>query len=981
LAATLAIVACGRSQAQKAAPGTEQWPAALLSIPPAELPAAVAERYRIKPDARILGAVGSISRIRGFGATEPATASYLDGEWSIDSGGTEVGRLPELPTFDDATDLLVRWAARSRPLLSIASFQRRPTRAEVSPAAVEAAIASLDAGALVQALARGAADDRSDPQIVRATTRGLAWLATLTVDSLQQSDPLLAEAWAWLVVARQKDSSRDPAGDALIARALGYESAAALAAGPLPADDPIRAFAGGEAKRLDALCASGTDPRAHFLRLALLSEEDDAEGFQAALAASPFATETAHLPLLGLETRVTRLESGASTGALLATLAREEVAPPAVRARRNASGAEYDSLVQERTRDFESEAKAFSEQLGPGAISPTATSSYFRASYYTGLDQEVAYVDGILGSGRDLRAWADAMKDAAPGIADELRRWARVESQLLDGSRSLEPILEFLATPALSGPESRYEMANAIARLVGAQDPAVRKPVAAIFAGLDSRPWHLAHASLLATGNLVSASLFERFGTAAAAAAPHRSLEVALTMARIRRDSDRLRELARDARLRPQSRAFALDKLAELGPEHADFIRGEYERLDAEFDWSPDSYVAYLEKSGQTGRALDVVTAALDRSAGKSATWKAHVASERARLLLELGRTNDAAAAIAPALEVGTWDSLIQAATIELSLSHVARATELARECFERYPDRNNEAELLLVRTMWRMGDFAGAAQRVVFSGTRLGDLHRGDVAEGFALEFAKSPEADLLAAFAALEKAGMAPYGLAEVAAAVGEKRSPDLALALFGQLVDRPTKWHDSVVLRAYDFLLAKSGSAEAAAWVAKRLPQRDHGFAVTLLQQRREKLLLDLYSDGSPADNPRMVRALRAAAHVYAGETAGPRWDQLRREVGKDQANDVFCRVARYLTGLSDESSMLTGIHNLGDVATLGWALGLKAAGDGKFHEAERWLQVALETGAAQEQPVYWALGIEWKWRREQRSIEIPGRPGEF
>ena len=84
----------------------------LLAVAPAGLPAAVRDRYRPRPDRRLLLAVAEVQRLRRGTPPEPVQAEFRDGKWRILSGKDEVGTLPEIPTFDEATDLLARWAAR-----------------------------------------------------------------------------------------------------------------------------------------------------------------------------------------------------------------------------------------------------------------------------------------------------------------------------------------------------------------------------------------------------------------------------------------------------------------------------------------------------------------------------------------------------------------------------------------------------------------------------------------------------------------------------------------------------------------------------------------------------------------------------------------------------------------------------------------------------------------------------------------------------
>ncbi|HEV7785923.1 MAG TPA: hypothetical protein VGQ28_11345, partial [Thermoanaerobaculia bacterium] len=247
---------------------------ALLSASPADLPAVVRDRYRLRPDRRLLAAVAEIHRLRTGAAPEPAKAEFKDGKWKILSGRDEVGVLSELPSFEEATDLLARWAIRFPPA-SAANDHPGARSAAPLPGGLEKALREVDAAALLAALSSlggSPADVQRDGAKIRSITSGLAWLATLTVDKLDQADPLLAEAWAWLALERANPSTRDADSEVLVARALGYEAAAARASVTLAADDPIRFYARGDETRLGSLCAGRpADRPCHFLRLALLA--------------------------------------------------------------------------------------------------------------------------------------------------------------------------------------------------------------------------------------------------------------------------------------------------------------------------------------------------------------------------------------------------------------------------------------------------------------------------------------------------------------------------------------------------------------------------------------------------------------------------------------------------------------------------------------------------------------------------------------
>ncbi len=257
-----------------------------MAVAPADLPAAVRERYRPRPDRRLLLAVAEIQRLRGGAAPAPVQAEFRDGRWRILVGGDEVSVLSSFRRSREATGLLADGLLTGRP--SPAAVPAGAT----DTSGLERAVRDLDAASLLKALSSlggSPADALRDEAKVRSIASGLAWSATMTVDNLDQADPLLAEAWPWLALER----SRDAGGEALVARALGYEAAAARAGSKLSADDPVRLYAAGDEVRLGALCAGRpADRPCHFLHLALLAEREQRERFHTAFLASPFKDET-----------------------------------------------------------------------------------------------------------------------------------------------------------------------------------------------------------------------------------------------------------------------------------------------------------------------------------------------------------------------------------------------------------------------------------------------------------------------------------------------------------------------------------------------------------------------------------------------------------------------------------------------------------------------------------------------------------------
>ena len=935
-----------RAESQKAQPERLSGPEALL----ADLPAAVRERYRLRPDRRLLAAVAAVHRLRTGAAPRAVEAEWKDGRWRILADGGEVCVLSEFPSFEDATDLLARWAAR---LPAAAASGAAP-----DTTGVEQALQTVDAAGLLAALSSLGGSPAATQ--VRSIAAGLAWLSTLTADHLEQGDALLGEAWAWVAL------DRTPSSEALVARALGYEAAAARAGAALAEDDPVRLYTAGDETRLASLCAGRPEDRpCHFLHLSLLAERRQDERFGAALLASPFRDERS-LAVRGLQTRLPEFDGG-SPGRDLADLAIQAAALPV---------GPDEASAEARTRDFEA---AVAARNSAGVIDAAALRSANRAWFYSGLFDEARFLVDQYASGPAAQQLAASFATPAAGTAEELRRWIEVSGRMKDGATDVRPLAQLLESSRSIGAAPLYDLTDTIARQTATTDPVRRGPIPALFARMDTRPAHRVLATRAADRNLNSPGLVEKLASAAAEAAPHLSAELPADVAEMREDTARLREIAVDPAMPSYAQIVALDALAKLGKADDAFVRARYEAIAADPDEGPDDLVAFLEERGDLAGAVAAVDAALQNATHPLVA--AHLRTEKARLLLKMGQVDRAWAAIEPALESFKEETLLQASTIELARSRPERALELAQAALARYPERSSETSGLIARARWGLNDYSVAAKELAASRNGIVGPWNRHLPEAFVETFAKAPEEQVRRAFGELAAAGIAPHVLANVAVALGEKRGLDIALPLLEGLRDPQPQWQDYIRFATYDLIKEKKGPDAALAWVRQAVPDRSHNFALTLYQMRRYDLLLGLFQNGEASTSPRIVRMIKAASHLHLRETSGPRWDGLVAEIAQDPGDDSFARGARYLVGQIEAAGALQAFHAEGDLASIGWLQGVKSASERRFAEADAWFQVALESGMQQQPPHAWSWVIENEWRQAERSLEILEKKGEF
>jgi hypothetical protein len=925
--------------------------AELLAMAPADLPAAVRGRYRLGPDRRLLQAVAEIHRLRTGKAAAPVKAELREGRWRILSGSAEVGTLSEFPGFEEATDLLARWADR------LPAATTAPGSGDAS--GLKRALQEADAAALLSALS----SPGGSPTDIMS---GLAWLSTLTVDRLDQADPLLASAWAWLVL----EPTRDAGSEALVARALGYEAAAARASAKLAADDPIRLYAAGDEPRLGTLCAGrpAADRPCHFLHLALLAERDQGERFHAALLDSPFKDGTS-LAIRGLETRLSDFDAREGPGHAYAAA----VAKPFL-------GKDDETPLEARTREFEAAVGRLASRPNAGPVDIAAIQAAHRAAFYSGLFDEANFIVNQYSSGPAARELAASMATPAAGTADELRRWLEVKGQSRDGSQDPRPLAEFLGSSRSIGAAPLADLGFLLSRTGASTDPLRRRPVPALFERLDTRPSHLVMAARMAERNLMSPLLFDQLARAASEAAPHLSEELPALAARMREDTVRLRAIADDPMMPRYTQMVALAALEELGKVDDAFVRARYKTIAADSDSGTHALVDLLEKRGDLAGASAALDAAIKRVNHHSGLDIAYLRTEKARLQLAMGKPDAAFATIQPALETRMEDAFLQGAKIELARNRAESALALAQSALGSYPS-SSEASGLIAQARWRLNDFSTAAKELAANRNGIVGPWNRYLPEAFAAAFATAPEASVRQAFSELTAAGIASHVLARAAIALGEKRGVEIALPLLAGLHEPAQEWRDANRIATYDLIREKQGADAALAWIRAAIPDRPKGFVLTLYQMRKYDLLLGLYPNGEKTEAPSMVRMVKAAALLHLRETTGPRWDGLVAEIAEDPGDDFFAQAGRYLAGRADAAGLLKPVPNAGELASLGWAMGVKAASERRFTDAEGWLQVALESGQQQQPPHAWAWVIESEWKQAGRSLALRQKEGAF
>jgi hypothetical protein len=250
----------------------------LQAYVPVELPERVRSFYRIKPDRRMLYALVEVERlVSDRRAVSTLTIRFEDGRWRLALEKTAIGSLPETPSFADFRRLLSDWTA--------STLKRHAITPSSDPVPeVDALEQDLTQGSsdkvltALRALNPLAEQHPFHPRLLAAAARGTAWLLLQTHDELDLSDPLAGHALALVALAQALQPGSVAGDEAILDRALGYETAAAEAARALSAEDPIRWYAEFDAAALrKATARLDAPPRTQYLNLLEMARRGNQE--------------------------------------------------------------------------------------------------------------------------------------------------------------------------------------------------------------------------------------------------------------------------------------------------------------------------------------------------------------------------------------------------------------------------------------------------------------------------------------------------------------------------------------------------------------------------------------------------------------------------------------------------------------------------------------------------------------------------------
>lgn len=969
-------------------------PESMMTVKPEDLPAYIQSIYRLRPDRRFLYAVAELQALTSGGPRRGTLSiRFEESRWHVSFDGSPIGDLPEFPSLADAKSFLIsqlrtRAAFKKSSAAHPVGAEERAVLENGPPADVFPALARLNAEWT---------KTPGDPSLVEASLDGLLWLALQSYDELELTDPILGKALALLAIAERANPGHFVRQECLLACLLGYEDHATNLARALPANDPVRLFAESNLVRLGEMAhLPDAPPRTEYLYLLRLAQHHKEESswfreFEASswgrridgpslrlvLALDSFGERTA--PATLMEDQVLEEVSPASPPG---------VTPPVTGSApwRELASRRLEAVLGDGRKPPESRLSALEEAVDHEAsrldgelLDRYVVRAFRLANFYSSVYSAARYNFDSLGSTDGAEAVGNSLMDPPEGTAADLKDWILHRVAVRRSATAVKDVAGDLSRLRHVGAAPLNRIAYTVALMAtSGLDPFRRAPVRRYFDRLDSRPSGLYAAGHAAFELFNDPSIVEQSLRLATQRGP-RSVGDDLPWAlRLLGDRAGLRALSHDKTWATRIRSLALEELIGLEKTEPREIVQQFRELLREDPAESETVrtaVRVLEKPEQ----IDILSRFLDEWLGtqpKHDLGWASVTSSKSRLLRKRGRFREALPIAQTAAETGAGECLEEEALALIDLGRLDEAQVIARQTLDQY--QSESPATLLARILWMKGKDEEAGRLLTSPGGYLNaNSWSSKVPSAFSDAFKMGDDARAEAAFSKLVVPGNPTSNLVWFVEYLTANGRADLAVKLCDRMRGRgPAGWATVTTYHA----LRKARSATAARdWLRiNASPEELDIFSKQALQDADCELVWDLPDHPDPTKNE-ILYLIRAACSLYPPQASEERRAQLLNFF-RSRPNSEFVSYGLFLLGQRDRPALFANIKDLGSIASVGWVLGLTSAHEGRFPEANAWLQVCMES-CVNNPPRFWAFSILMRWRAEGGGMTEVARENTY
>jgi hypothetical protein len=972
----------------------------------AALRAALDDRYRLRPDARVMRAVSDVHHLVTGQSPRDASATWGENRWRLIHGGAVVGTLSEFPDFPEIITLLSTWAS------SVATTGPSLVEPPASPPPTEAAAGSKRGGGSkapkVPPAPPQAAGDADAPPLAmspeafamlrladEAWSRGplkavvlheaalaMASLSFQAADSLGVADALPARALATVAIEETLKRTDPKRAQALTAFSLGYANAARQLAQSLPPTDALRAYLLTDDAALWRAAERESSPLAvrylaarHRADLGRLEVDDPHPwigngGFGLPILLARVAARRSEEVERGrlAAPAIAALEVAAATGDATAVqaLANLDEQGQGRKAKAKAKASPRRGPAKTPGNPLRSALEAarldgglldrFEANLGKleggRILNAVSRRAYYEGAFFTALAR-------MADSDRPTAESADeghlillrAASSTAWARGEQFLRWSRLRREAKSGRAEPRQVLETLGSTGPTGALGGTALAELYEAIADREDARGAAPavVRTLVAHLDARPTHRQRLAGIALRSLDDLRLWEKFSRAFIEADSGTETEAQAVL--FAGEWSQANQLLGSTRLAPQRKAEvirALHSAGQLSEEEATAALRALLRAEGD-DWPlRDALIELLERQERHADARKVI-----REWEARALQPSGASAALARQLEKEGRLDEAWQAIAGAVE--TWNPAVtrRAVLIQLARGKHAEAERLARAGLERHPGFTGVD--ILIEVLWRASKPLDAAALLASQAWPMTKGDWQDLGATFARVFATHAREPALAATEALTAAGIDPLSLRQLADASVRAGDPSLAFSILSGLRHGSPLGHVELQVAAYQALKQARDDTAAFDWLVKAVtPSGREGLALRAFSAGAPELLWTAVpvptGSGQSMD---LVWLLRALASLRDTTLDPARRDEVRRNAEAPGASH-YHQLTRHALGLADEKSVLELASASPRAACeIAFWVGAKAEAEGRLADASDWYRAATESGL---EPLY-------------------------
>lgn len=961
----------------------------IMNVPPAQMPEALADSYRLRPDRRFLLAVADIHHFFSGQKKGSASVVFRNGHWDISYGNEKVGAVPELPDFRDFISVLSDW---SRKLDKEYPLRFSSVTADTATSGINNELSHFMAPEAMAAARQ--VDDlwnkgRRDPGLLYAGTRALVDLTVQDMDDLEIGDALPAHALASLALTTTLTGNKCIRQAALLAYTMGYSTYAASMAKTLPPSDPVGAYVTQDEQHLEqAAEAPGSGAESHYLLLLSLSAKRDVKSFYSR-ADAYFPNQYISLPVFkaamemnGFST-ITEL-SEAMPSLLIITMARDAGLLPNMPAYQKEAGTgsgknlqsryvsvyeEVQSGLPEVIGSFDSGLQKMGMNYKGPFLDPQTYDAYYKSYFFSSLyDLGLHYMDAL--SSQDaVNRFVSLLSKCNTGTASEFRTWYTNLAKSTEGRISLAALSSQINRKTSIGVVPFIRTFDEQKEYYGFGAPAMMKAVRDLVPHLDTRIKNRLYLGQMAYSDLLDLKLTEKLTLSVLRDAASQNMYSRLWYARMSGNISQLLDILHSGAAF-KTKVQAMRFLEEQKDAHENTIEKEYRRLVKENpdDWSASWYYAhYLEKNRKYPEARRVLNDWLKRKVVTLGLEDISFRDYIARSYYDQGLYKQGWAEIKPVIASEKGGALRMATLLLDKLGHPQKAEKMGLFYVHRYPDYL-PARLALTELYWRHGKYGKAAdllKSAVHHITAQG--WSWYVSPKFAEVFKDKP-GEAMSAFHALLASRFNPIALMSIPDKLSQDGDNRLAFRMSIQLKARGIE-ELVFLVRSYSYLKAFETNEDAAAWLRKIVPSRMVGpLSMISYDHSQYEILWDFNPvKGNGRD---FFWLMRAAASLQSSVDAH-RKELLDHYSGKGKG--YYFTIGKFLMGLATKKDLLSMVNDPQKRCEVAYYIGLKEQAEGHYMDASDWYRISVETGLDHNGEYRWAYEALDNWYGRGKTLE--------